>query len=303
MVYTVTLNPSLDYVMYADSVKTGSVNTVKRTAILAGGKGINVSAVLKEFGIPTVALGFIAGFTGDEIEREVRNLGIQTDFVQLSRGNSRINVKLAASSVTELNATGAEVIPENIKDLFVKLHEIKDGDVLVLSGSVPEGCPSDIYAQILEYVSAHKIKTIVDARGELLTNSLGYNPDLIKPNLEELSELFGDFPTTDGEVVEYAMQLRDMGAKNVLVSMGAGGALLVTEDGKSYRRGVCSGTVVNTVGAGDSMVAGMVAALIDNDVDFECALIQATAAGCATAFSEGLGKRDKIIELMKTLMI
>ncbi|MDE7398109.1 MAG: 1-phosphofructokinase [Oscillospiraceae bacterium] len=303
MVYTITLNPSLDYVMYTDAVEIGSVNAIERAAISAGGNGINISVMLGEFGVPSTALGFVAGFTGDEIERRVRECGINTDFVHLPHGSSRINVRLKTSAETELNAPGEEVKSEDIMELFVKLHNVADGDVLVLSGSVPPGCPSDIYAQILEYVSAHEIKTVVDTHGELLTETLKYAPNLIKMNLDGLAELFGDTPTTDSEVAAYAEQLQNMGAKNVLVSMGKDGALLMTEGGRSYRQGVCPGMLVNPVGAGDSMLAGVVASLIDNDVDFEYALIQGTAAGCATAFSEGLGKRDKIIELMKALMI
>lgn len=303
MVYTITLNPSLDCVMYTDSVKIGSVNAIERAAVSAGGSGINISVMLREFGVPSTALGFVAGFTGDEIERRVRESGVNTDFVHLPHGSSRINVCLKTSAETLFDAPGAEVKSEDIMELFVKLHEIKDGDALVLSGSVPPGCPSDIYAQILEYVSAHEIKTVVDAHGELLTETLKYTPNLVKMNLEGLAELFGDMPTTDSEVEAYAGQLQNMGAKNVLVTMGKDGALLETEDGQSYRQGVCPGTVVDSVGAGDSMLAGVVASLIDNDVDFEYALIQGTAAGCATAFSEGLGKRDIIIELMKGLMI
>ena len=303
MVYTITLNPSLDYAMYTDAVEICSVNAVERTAISAGGSGINISVMLGEFGVPSTALGFVAGFTGDEIERRVRKCGVKTDFVHLPHGSSRINVRLKTSAETELNAPGDEVKSEDIMELFVKLHNVADGDVMVLSGSVPPGCPSDIYGQILEYVSVHKIKTVVDAHGELLTETLKYTPDLVKMNFDGLAELFGDKPTTDGEVAEYAKHLQNMGAKNVLITMGKDGALLMTEDGRSYRQSACSGTVVNPVGAGDSMLAGVVASLTDNDVDFEYALIQGTAAGCATAFSEGLGKRDKIIELMKGLMI
>lgn len=299
MFYTVTLNPSLEYEIYADEF--GAVNEIKRAKINIGSKGINVAAMMGEFGVPVTALGFVAGFTGGEIERIAQEMGIRTDFVQLSRGNSPINVRI--NGETELLAPCCEITPEDIMELFVKLNNIKDGDVMVLAGDVPQGCPVDIYAHILEYVSAKKIHTVVDTRGELLTETLKYAPDLVRLNLDGLAELFGDKPTTEEEISAYAEQLRKMGAKNVLITMGGQGALLAADDGNYYRRGVCKGTVVNSEGAGDSMLAGVVAALIDNDVDFEYALIQGTAAACATVFSEGLGSRDKIITLMKELML
>lgn len=299
MVYTVTLNPSLEYEIYADEF--GSVNEISSAKITVGGKGINAAAMMREFGVPTTVLGFVAGFTGDEIEHRTQEMGIQTDFIRILRGNSPINVRI--NNETELLAPCCEVTSENIMELFAKLDDIKDGDVLVLSGDVPWGCPRDFYAHILECVSVKKIHTVVDTRGELLTETLKYAPDLVKLNLDSLAELFGDKPATDEEISAYAEQLRAMGAKNVLITMSERGAFLAAENGSQYRRGVCIGEVVNSAGAGDSMLAGVVAALIDNDVDFEYALLQGTAAACATVFSEGLGSRDKIIELMKELML
>lgn len=299
MVYTVILNPSLEYEFYADEF--GSVNEIRNVKITISGKGINVAVVLREFGVPATVLGFVAGFTGSEIERRTREMGIRTDFIRLSHGNSPINVRI--NDETELIAPCCEVTPEEIMELFAKLNEIKDGDVLLLSGNVPQGCPKDFYAHILECVSAKKIHTVVDAQGELLTETLRYAPDLVKLNLDGLAELFGDKPSTDEEISAYAEQLHTMGAKNVLITMGNRGVLLSTEDGNLFQKDVCRGTVVNSAGAGDSMLAGVVAALIDNDVDFEYALLQGTAAACATVFSDGLGSRDKIIELMKELML
>lgn len=299
MVYTVILNPSLEYEIYADEF--GSVNEISSAKITVGGKGINTAAMMAEFGVSATVLGFVAGFTGDEIERRTHEMGIQTDFIRLSRGNSPINVKI--NDETELLAPLCEVAPEEIMELFAKLNNIKDGDVLVLAGNVPKGCPKDFYAHILECVSAKKIHTVIDAQGELLTETLKHSPDLVKLNLDGLEELFGDKPSTDEEISAYAEQLHTMGAKNVLITMGNKGAILSAEDGILYQKDACKGTVVNSAGAGDSMLAGVVAALIDNDVDFEYALLQGTAAACATVFSEGLGSRDKIIELMKELML
>lgn len=299
MVYTVTLNPSLEYEIYADEL--GSVNEIRSAKITIGSKGINTAAMLGEFGVPTTVLGFVAGFTGDEIKRRAHEMGIQTDFIRISSGNSPINVRI--NDEIELLAPCCEVTPENIMELFAKIDEIKDGDVLVLVGSVPKGCPRDFYAHILECVSAKKIHTVVDTRGELLTETLKFTPDLVRLNIDVLAELFGDKPATDEEISAYAEQLRVMGAKNVLITMGERGVFLAAENGSQYRCGVCKGEAVNSAGAGDSMLAGVVAALIDNDVDFEYALLQGTAAACATVFSDGLGSRDKIIELMKELML
>ena len=299
MVYTVTFNPAIDYVVHTEEMKLGSVNRSASEEMYFGGKGINVSIVLAELGVSSKALGFTAGFTGEAIEQGVRSMGIDADFVRLSQGNSRINVKIKAKEETELNGQGPHINDEALDALFVKLDALKDGDTLILAGSIPNSLPSDIYEKILERLSDRKIKTVVDATKELLLNVLKYRPFLIKPNNIELCEIFGKVLTSDSEIAEYAAKLQDMGARNVLVSMAGDGAILLDENGKLHRCGVCKGTVRNSVGAGDSMVAGFVAGSISGD--YEYALRLGTACGGATAFSDGLAKKELIDELIKQL--
>ncbi|MCM1164930.1 MAG: 1-phosphofructokinase [Lachnospiraceae bacterium] len=302
MVYTVTFNPALDYVVFVNNMRFREVNRIEKDYIRAGGKGINVSTVLSELGVKSKAMGFVAGFTGAAIEQSVIAHGVEADFVRLDGGLSRINIKLKSDGETELNANGPDIPDKALKELFERFSELDDGDVLVLAGSVPKSLPQDIYQQILEYVSAKKIRTVVDASGELLTNTLVYKPYLIKPNLDELTEIFGEKPSSKEEVLSYAMQLRKMGAQNVLVSMAGDGALLLDMQGEVYFCEACDGKVVNSVGAGDAMVAGFVSAMLDNDVDHEYALILGTAAGGATAFTEGMATKDQIIYQMKKLL-
>lgn len=302
MVYTVTFNPALDYVVFVNDMKFREVNRIEKELVHAGGKGINVSMVLSELGVKSKAMGFVAGFTGAAIEERVIKHGIEANFVHLDKGLSRINIKLKSNGETELNANGPEISDMALKELFERFEELADGDVLVLAGSVPSSLPHNIYEQILEYVSAKKIVTIIDASKELLTNTLKYKPYLIKPNLEELGEIFGDRPTSKDEVLVYAEQLQAMGAQNVLVSMAGDGALLLDSQGEALWCEACEGTVVNSVGAGDAMVAGFVSGILDKDVDFEYALMLGTAAGGATAFSEGLADKAHIIEQMKKLL-
>lgn len=299
MIYTVTFNPAIDYVVQADSIRLGEVNRLSGEEMYFGGKGINVSAVLKELGVASRALGFTAGFTGEAIENGLADMGIDTDFVRLKSGNSRINVKIKSDEETELNGQGPHIDSEAIEALFEKLDRLNDGDTLVLAGSVPSSLPSDIYERILQRLEGKNIRTVVDASKELLVNVLKYRPFLIKPNNFELGEIFGKMPENDGETVEFALKLKNMGAENVLVSMAGDGALLIDEFGRQHRCGVCRGTVKNSVGAGDSMVAGFIAGITQGD--YEYALKLGTAAGGATAFSEGLAVREKIDELMKTL--
>ena len=299
MVYTVTFNPAVDYVVQTDEISVGGVNRSKSEKIYFGGKGINVSMVLSELGVKSKALGFVAGFTGDAIENGVAEKGVETDFVHLENGFSRINVKIKSEKETELNGQGPQIDDKALNALFEKLDKLSDGDTLVLAGSIPSSMPADIYEKILERLQNKNIKAVVDATKDLLMNVLKYKPFLIKPNNHELGEMFGVTLKTNEEIAEYAQKLKDMGARNVLVSMAGDGALLLDENGKTHVCGVCKGTVKNSVGAGDSMVAGFVAG--SENGDYEYALKLGTAAGGATAFSDGLAEKDLIDELLKQL--
>lgn len=299
MIYTVTFNPAIDYVIHMETMKIGATNRSRREELYFGGKGINVSIVLKELGIASVALGFIAGFTGEAIEQGLADMGITTDFVRLGKGNSRINVKVKAGEETELNCQGPDIDEKAIGSLFEKLNALQDGDTLVLAGSIPASLPSDIYERILQHISGKNIRVVVDATKELLLNVLKYKPFLIKPNNHELGELFGVELKTEEEIEQYAGKLKTMGAQNVLVSMAGDGALLIDAEGELHRCGVCKGTVKNSVGAGDSMVAGFLAGAWNGDYDY--ALKLGTAAGGATAFSDGLATKETMEELLKTL--
>lgn len=302
MVYTVTFNPALDYVVFVNNMKFRAVNRIEKELVQAGGKGINVSMVLAELGVKSKAMGFVAGFTGAAIEQSVAEHGIETDFVHLDSGLSRINIKLKSDGETELNANGPVISDMALKELFERFEKLSEGDILVLAGSVPNSLPQDIYQMILEYVSAKKVRTVVDASGDLLTNTLKYRPYLIKPNLDELAGIFGERPDSKEEILEYAAQLQEMGAQNVLVSMAGDGSLLLDAQGEVFYCAACEGTVVNSVGAGDAMVAGFVSGMLDNDVDQEYALLLGTAAGGATAFTEGIADKTQIIEQMKKLL-
>ncbi|MGN0666265.1 MAG: 1-phosphofructokinase [Huintestinicola sp.] len=299
MVYTVTFNPAIDYVVHIGEMKPGATNRSEREEMYFGGKGINVSIVLRELGISSIALGFTAGFTGEAIEKGLKDMGIDTDFVHLESGNSRINVKIKAAEETEINGQGPHIDDKAIKELFDKLEKLSEGDTLILAGSIPSSLPSDIYEQILAKLSEKKIKAVVDATKDLLLNVLKYRPFLVKPNNHELGEMFGVELKTDEDIEKYARKLQDMGAVNVLISMAGDGAMLIDEYGKMHRCGVCRGTVKNSVGAGDSMVAGFTAGSLNGD--YEYALKLGTAAGGATAFSDGLAAKDTIEELLKTL--
>ena len=289
MIYTVTFNPAVDYVVHSDELMVGSVNRSRKEEIYFGGKGINVSMVLGELGIKSKALGFVAGFTGEAIEKGITEKGICSDFVKLDKGFSRINVKIKAKDETELNGQGPDILKRDIDKLFEKLDEISDGDTIVLAGSIPGSLPSDIYERILERLETKKVRAVVDATKELLMNVLKYKPFLIKPNNFELGEMFGTELKTDD----------DMGAVNVLVSMAGDGAILLDENGRVHKCGVCKGTVKNSVGAGDSMVAGFLAGCEKGD--YEYALKLGTAAGGATAFSDGLANKELVYELLKQL--
>lgn len=302
MVYTVTFNPAIDYVVHTGEMKLGMTNRSEREEMYFGGKGINVSIVLRELGVDSKALGFTAGFTGEAIEKGLADMGIDTDFVRLENGNSRINVKIKSEEETELNGQGPDIDDDAVAALFEKLEALRDGDTLVLAGSIPSSLPSDIYERILAKLAGRDIRTVVDATKDLLLNVLKYKPFLIKPNNHELGEMFGVALSTDADIEKYARKLQKMGARNVLISMAGDGAMLIDETGEKHRCGVCKGTVKNSVGAGDSMVAGFTAGIQQGDqLDYEYALKLGTAAGGATAFSDGLAQKEKIAELLETL--
>lgn len=300
MIYTVTFNPAVDYVVHSGEMELGSVNRSNGEEIYFGGKGINVSFVLKELGLTSKALGFIAGFTGDAIKKGVEEKGIDSDFVQLESGFSRINVKIKSTEETELNGQGPHISEKAIAELFAKLENLQDGDTIVLAGSIPNTLPSDIYEQILQHISHKKIKAVVDATGQLLMKVLPYKPFLIKPNNHELGEMFGVKLNNIEDIEKYARKLQEMGAVNVLISMAGDGALLIDETGKVHRCGVCKGKVKNSVGAGDSMVAGFIAGIEKSD--YEYALKLGTATGGATAFSDGLATKSEVDRLLEELL-
>lgn len=301
MIYTVTFNPAIDYVVHADDMQVGAVNRSRQEEVYFGGKGINVSVVLHELGLASKALGFVAGFTGEAIEQGLRADGIETDFIHLEKGFSRINVKIKSGEETELNGQGPEIPEDKLRQLFDQLEQVQNGDTIILAGSIPASLPADVYEQILRHLSGKQVRAVVDATRDLLVNVLKYKPFLIKPNNFELGEIFG-VPLKDDvdEIVRYAGKLQEMGARNVLVSMAGDGAVLLDENGGVHACGVCKGTVKNSVGAGDSMVAGFVAGCETGDYDY--ALKLGTATGGATAFSEGLAKKELIAELLQQLM-
>ena len=299
MIYTVTFNPALDYVVKVDNFTTGTVNRTVSEEIFYGGKGINVSAVLKELGYASTALGFVAGFTGDEIERGVRTLGFASDFIRVKDGMSRINVKMKSDNETEINGIGPQITESDVEKLFEKLEKLENGDILVLSGSIPKSIDDRIYETIMSRLDGKGIRIVVDATKDLLLNVLKYHPFLIKPNNHELGEMFGAELKSDEDIITYAGKLQEMGAVNVLVSMAGDGAILVTEE-EVHKMGVAKGTVKNSVGAGDSMVAGFIAGYLDKR-DYAYALKLGTASGSATAFSEGIATRKDIIELLEKL--
>ncbi len=300
MIYTVTFNPALDYVMNIPGLVPGEVNRSEKEYIFFGGKGINVSFVLRQLVKESTALGFIAGFTGDAIQNGVEQAGIKSDFIRLEKGVSRINVKVKASVETDLNGKGPDISQEAVNKLFCKLDTLQSGDILILAGSIPPDLPENIYETILARLSGKNIQFVVDATGDLLKNVLVYKPFLIKPNHHELGEIFGKTLTSTDEIAYYAKQMQTLGARNVLVSMAANGALLVDETGEVHIIGTAKGKAVNSVGAGDSMVAGFVAGWLDKH-DYAYALALGSAAGSATAFSEGLAKKPLIDKLLKEI--
>ncbi|WP_312428173.1 1-phosphofructokinase [Lacrimispora sp.] len=300
MIYTVTFNPALDYVVRVDHFALGAVNRTEQESIYYGGKGLNVSAVLSTLGYENTALGFVAGFTGNEIERGVKGLGFQSDFIRVEKGLSRINVKLKSQEETEINGMGPEITGEDVKQLYEKLGRLTAGDVLVLSGSIPKSIGDDIYERIMKSLDGRGVRIVVDATKDLLINVLPYHPFLIKPNNHELGEMFGVTLHGPEEIIAYGKRLQENGARNVLISMAGDGAILITEEEEVFRMGVPKGTVKNSVGAGDSMVAGFIAGYLENG-SFKHALRLGSAAGSASAFSEGLAGREDIMRLYEEL--
>lgn len=294
MIYTMTFNPALDYIVEVNELSMGSTNRTSYEQMLPGGKGLNVSFVLKNLGFETTALGFLAGFVGEEIERRVAQKGVSADFLKLSEGCSRINVKVRNADGTEINGMGPQIPEEKVREMTEYLEkQLQNGDVLVLAGSIPSSMPATIYMDIMKCLEAKEILVVVDATKELLWNVLSYRPFLVKPNHHELGELFGVTFSSREEVVPYAEKMHELGARNVLVSMGGLGAVLVDETGAVHLSKAPEGIVVNTVGAGDSMVAGFLAGWTERQ-DYGYALRMGLAAGSASAFSQDLATKEEV---------
>lgn len=298
MIYTVTLNPSIDYVVRLESLVTGITNRTTSEEYYFGGKGINVSCVLAELDLESTAFGFVAGFTGEAIEKGIRNDKIITDFIKLEKGISRINIKIKAGEETEINCQGPHIEENELLRLLNKVDRINDGDTLVIAGNVPNTMPDDVYERILERIKNKKVRIVVDATKKLLLNSLKYKPFLIKPNRQELSEIFETEVSTEADIEKYAKELQKLGAQNVLISLGGDGAMLIDEFGEKHKQGVLKEKVINTVGSGDSMVAGFIAGY-EKEHSYPYALKLGSACGNATAFLSGLATKEKINELLK----
>lgn len=298
MIYTVTFNPSLDYVIQVDDLTLGNVNRTTKEAIFPGGKGVNVSVMLSNLGISSTALGFIAGFTGEQLKKMLTEFGCDTDFIELKEGLTRINVKINSNEESEINGQGPDISNAAIEQLFEKLQNLKEGDILVLAGSIPNTLPENIYEIIMEKLQEKGIRVVVDSTKKLLLNVLKYHPFLIKPNNHELGEMFGVTLNSDEEIITYAKKLQEKGAENVLVSMAGDGAILITEDGAIYKGLPPKGKVVNSVGAGDSMVAGFLTGFL-NTGDYEKAFRLGIATGSATAFLAWLATKEDVVSLLK----
>lgn len=300
MVYTITLNPALDYVMKVGKLRYDDINRSKSEEIYYGGKGINVSVILTRLGVHNKALGFVAGFTGRKLEQMLVDEGIDCDFNRLSNGQTRINVKIKADTELDVNASGPDISEEDIKDLMDKLDDIGENDYLVLAGSIPSTLPDDIYERILSRLQSRGVNFIVDATGDLLKKALPYKPFLVKPNHHELGDLFGVETKTEEDIVKYARKVQEMGARNVLVSRAKDGATLIDENSNVTTFANVEGELVNSVGCGDSMVAGFVAGYI-NKKDYAYALKLGAACGNATAFSEELATADEIKKVFEIM--
>ena len=297
MIYTVTLNPSIDYVVETDKLKIGEVNRANKEELYPGGKGINVSLMLNELQAENTALGFLGGFIGEYIENTLASKGVNTEFIKLEEGFSRINLKIKNEVETEINGKGPHISEEKLQLLYKKIEKLKDEDILVLCGSIPNSLSNTLYQDIISMVAQKNVKVIVDATSNLLLNTLKYNPFLIKPNIHELEEIFEIKIDSIDDTIFYATKLKDMGAKNVLISMGKDGALLIDSKGKIYLSNAPYGDVVNTVGSGDSMVAGFISGYLKTK-DYKEALKLGASCGSATAFSSGIGEK-KLIDTLK----
>ena len=302
VIYTVTFNPSLDYIVSVKDFRPGMTNRTSSELMLAGGKGINVSIVLGKLGIKSTALGFIAGFTGDEIVRRLHNGGINSEFIKINDGISRINIKLKSIDGTEINGQGPHIDSSHIEQLMNRLRRLESGDVLVLAGSIPAGISDNIYKDIMDMLKDKGVQIVVDATSRLLTNVLEYNPFFIKPNQHELGDIFNVTLNTQEEVIPYALELKKMGAVNVCVSMGGKGAILVADDGNVYKAKAPDGILKNSVGAGDSLVAGFLSGWIEKK-DYEYAFRKGVATGSASAFSERLATNGEVNDLIGKVTI
>jgi 1-phosphofructokinase len=321
MIYTVTFSPCLDYAVWVDELKLGEVNRVEREHMLPGGKGINVSIVLNNLGFDSTALGFIAGFTGKEIEKQVKGLGCKSEFINIEQGNSRINIKLKSKDETDINGIGPVIEASHMNKLFEQLDQLEENDILVLAGSIPSCVSSSIYYDIMERLQNKKVRVVVDATNDLLVNVLAMHPFLIKPNNHELGEIFGIELKSNEEIIFYAKKLQEKGAKNVLISMAGDGAIFISEDGEIIESKAPKGKVVNSVGAGDSMVAGFLAGYLEqgkcesksftststceqnstNRGSYEYAFKMGVATGSASAFSQQLATKEEVQLLLKTI--
>lgn len=310
MIYTITFNPALDYTVQVEEFEIGKINRTKSENILAGGKGLNVSIILKRLEIENTALSFIAGFTGKELERKIKQYNIKTDFIEINNGYTRINVKISSlkknsliqERETALNGNGPEITQEDIDELLEKIKKINSEDIVILSGNVPKCINEDIYEIICKELNEKNVKFVVDASQKLLMNCLKYKPFFIKPNKDELEETFNTKIKTKKEIIIYAKKLQEKGAQNVLISLGGDGAILLTEKNEVYYSNTPKGQVINTVGAGDSMVAGFVAGYLKKK-DYKEALKLGIASGSATAFSAGLAMNEEINGLLKQITI
>lgn len=302
VIYTVTFNPSLDYIVSVKDFRPGMTNRTSSELMLAGGKGINVSIVLGNLGIKSTALGFIAGFTGDEIVRRLHNSGINSEFIKINDGISRINIKLKSIDGTEINGQGPHIDSSHIEQLMNRLRRLESGDILVLAGSIPAGISDNIYKDIMDMLKDKGVQIVVDATSRLLTNVLEYKPFFIKPNQHELGDIFNVTLNTQEEVIPYALKLKKMGAVNVCVSMGGKGAILVADDGNVYKAKAPDGILKNSVGAGDSLVAGFLSGWIEKK-DYEYAFRKGVATGSASAFSERLATNGEVNDLIGKVTI
>lgn len=298
MIYTLTVNPSLDYIVDIEHFDEGKVNRTKSEILNPGGKGINVSIVLTNLGLENKALGFTAGFTGKQIEDMLCAKNVKSDFIHINKGFSRINVKMRAQEESEINGRGPEITKADLDLLFARLEKLNQDDILVLAGSIPVDLPKTFYSDIMKALSPKGVKFVVDATGDLLKKSLEFKPFMVKPNNHELGEIFGVELKTKEDVAPYAQKFREMGAQNVLVSMAGQGALLAAADGNIYQGPAPQGKLINSVGAGDSMVAGFITGYLQSK-SYKDALKMGLCTGSASACSEELATKEVVDTFLK----